>query len=270
LRLDWRQGNWRILLKRVKAFTLIELLVVVAIIALLIAILLPALGKVKETTRRATCAANLKAQGTMMAVYAAQFNDNLPLVDSSLNGHWLTDEPFAFGDNLLSLNTTTLTNPDGVRRLFYCPSNTQQNIPNMWSGPTGNYRSFGYNYLNFRYKEGQPPFPTVGNDTITLQTTPVRTPPVRFLSQMIINGNTSDTELVLDEIISDQSTNSIFLYPIQSINQNTTNHIQGKLPAGENVLGCDGHVGWRKFNKGSSVYYPSVGDNLVNQWITSP
>src|SRR2546425_989730 len=65
-------------MKRVRAFTLIELLVVVAIIALLIAILLPSLGKARENARRAVCGTQLKGQGSSFAIYAGQFNDYLP------------------------------------------------------------------------------------------------------------------------------------------------------------------------------------------------
>lgn len=62
-----------------RAFTLIELLVVVAIIALLIAILLPALGRARELSNRAYCAANLRGVVQAMNIYAAE-NGTFPLI----------------------------------------------------------------------------------------------------------------------------------------------------------------------------------------------
>jgi prepilin-type N-terminal cleavage/methylation domain-containing protein len=64
--------------KRRAGFTLIELLVVVAIIALLIAILLPSLGKAKERAKLAACAANLHALGQGSVAYATEWNNFLP------------------------------------------------------------------------------------------------------------------------------------------------------------------------------------------------
>jgi prepilin-type processing-associated H-X9-DG protein/prepilin-type N-terminal cleavage/methylation domain-containing protein len=61
-----------------RAFTLLELLIVIAIIAMLIAILIPSLGKSRELARRATCLTHLKAWGQGFYGYAASSDGLLP------------------------------------------------------------------------------------------------------------------------------------------------------------------------------------------------
>ena len=66
------------MLKRTRGFTLVELLVVIGIIALLIGILLPVLGKARQSANRAACLSNLHNLGIAVLMYANNNQGSLP------------------------------------------------------------------------------------------------------------------------------------------------------------------------------------------------
>jgi len=114
-----------------KGFTLVELLVVIGIIALLISILLPALGKAREQARRVACLSNLHQLAVLANVYATNYKGHFPLgvldlATASINEEYVTNELYLYSGAPAIMNPTTgVWNGTPLAKIWTCPSNLQ-------------------------------------------------------------------------------------------------------------------------------------------------
>ena len=238
------------------AFTSIELLVVIVVLALLTAIVLPALARSGEKDIRVVCLNNEKQLYMSLHIYCDDNGDRLPILAGG--GFWAWDMPTPI--------TTAMLGDGCTKKMFYCPSTTprftdQQN----WAGGNSlwNYGGSSFATVGYIFAFGGP------NSTIA-----ALYQNQKILSELHINtsspGNSvftdtpSTRELIADVIISTGNVlpasaadnfsaiaggfglNGV-LYPHLSAHLG-----RGQVPAGGNIAYKDGHVAWKKFDASNS------------------
>lgn len=256
-----------------KAFTLIELLVVIAIIAILAAMLLPALGKAKEKALRVNCISNLRQIGVGVSSYTIDANDVLPICGWPTGQNpWQTysacrvtpgTSTLTRGYMSLGLLFRSKTCPDP--KVFYCPSNKgidnntwvhsyYSTSPNNWpSTPSTSGDEqvrTGYNYFP-QVKEQVP----IAGELVSKVTYSQVTLEVGGNFQMIV--------VKQSQLDPNKSISTDLLH-----NVNSSPHKDSSKTAGLNALFGDGHVLYQTARGNPTAFDPvlwqDIGSNEQN------
>lgn len=147
-----------------KAFTLVELLIVIAIIALLLDMLIPALRGARDAARRAVCANNIRQNVLSLLIYASENENELPLQKM---GEWLHDMAYSTTDMIIKLSGGVVKTPSSVPlctdQLFtddFGDDYRDLDFTGSWLGGLG--ESFNQQDLSNHVDKGKPTGTNVG------------------------------------------------------------------------------------------------------------
>ena len=239
-----------------KGFTLIELLVVIAIIAILAAMLLPALAHAKDKAKLTQCLSNMHEIGIALTIYSNDFQDKLPVFTPNSGAAWAWDIPNPVANTFLSAGLTKKslydpgTEPKYTDRENYANPGTGPNST-LWNFSTG-FHIVGY---AFAINEKNPANgQNLGFLSPTNQNTTLQAERITMGNQSILMP-AAERVLVACVTISAGATQPGYLNPQNNYNNiiggfylhHLSAHLKGALPIGGHILYKDGHVDWRKF-----------------------